>query len=59
VQSDPIVEETRRIRDELAARLNYDVERLAQYYISQQKAENRRIVKRPAKKEIEETENVV
>jgi hypothetical protein len=56
--NDPIVEETRRIRDEIAARFNYEVEKLGQYYITQQKAEGQRVVRRPAKKDTEGTENV-
>jgi hypothetical protein len=48
--NDPIVEETRKIRDELAAKFNYDVEKLGQYYQSRQKSEEREIVKRPPKK---------
>jgi hypothetical protein len=51
--NDPIVEETRKIRDELAAKFNYEVQALGQYYLSQQKAEGRKIVRRPAKKEEE------
>jgi hypothetical protein len=51
--NDPIVEETRKIRDELAAKFNYDVQELGQYYLSQQKREDRKIVRRPAKKEEE------
>ena len=47
--NDPIVEETRKIRDEIAARFNYDVEALGRYYQSQQAQEGRVIVKRPAK----------
>lgn len=54
--NDPIVEETRRIRDEIAARFNYDVEALGRYYQSQQTKENRVVVRRPAKKEPSETE---
>ena len=47
--NDPIVEETRKIRDEIAARFNYDVEALGRYYQEQQAKENRVVVKRPAK----------
>lgn len=36
---DPIVEETRRIRDELAARFNYDIQALGEYLIARQKEE--------------------
>jgi hypothetical protein len=48
--NDPIVEETRKIRDEIAARFNYDVEALGRYYQSQQVKEQRVFVRRPAKK---------
>ncbi len=49
--SDPIVEETRKIRDEIAARFNYDVEALGRYYQEQQAKENRVVVRRAAKKD--------
>lgn len=49
--NDPIVEETRKIRDEIAARFNYDVEALGRYYQEQQAKENRVVVKRAAKRE--------
>lgn len=54
--NDPIVEETRKIRDELAAKFNYDVQELGRYYLSRQKAEDRKIVRGTAKKEREEKE---
>ena len=47
--NDPIVEETRKIRDELAARFNYDVRQIGRYYQSKQSAEDRKIVRRPRK----------
>lgn len=34
--NDPIVEETRKSRDEIAARFNYDVGALGRYYQLQQ-----------------------
>ena len=49
--NDPIVEETRKIRDEIAARFNYDVEALGRYYQAQEIKEHRIVVKRPAKTE--------
>lgn len=52
--NDPIVEETRTLRDELAARFNYDVRALGQYYQSQQMMENRVIINRSSKKETAE-----
>lgn len=51
--NDPIVEETRKIRDEIAARFNYDVEALGKYYQAQQTKEHRVVVKRQAKRESE------
>jgi hypothetical protein len=57
--NDPIVEETRELRDELAARFNYDVRALGQYYQSQQTAENRVIIKRSPKREMAETKDTV
>ena len=48
--NDPIVEETRKIRAELAAKFNYDVQMLGQYFVSRQQQEGREIVRRPAKK---------
>jgi hypothetical protein len=54
--NDPIVEETRKIRDEIAERFNYDVEALGRYYQSQQIKEQRVFVTRPAKKESLQTE---
>lgn len=57
--NDPIVEETRRIRDELAARFNYDVRALGQYYQSQQTAESRVIIKRAPKGETGETKDTI
>lgn len=53
---DPIVEETRRIRDKLAARFDYDVQALGAYYQSRQMAEHRVVVKRSPKRIVEETE---
>ena len=51
--SDPIVEETRKIRDEIAARFNYDVEALGRYYQEQQAKENRVVVKRAKRAKVQ------
>lgn len=56
--NDPIVEETRKIRDEIAARFNYDVEALGRYYQEQQAKENRVVVRRPPKRQEVETDHV-
>jgi hypothetical protein len=50
MRNDPIVEETRKIRDKIAARFNNDVEALGRYYQSQQSKERRVVVKRSAKR---------
>lgn len=56
MRNDPIVEETRRAGDEIAARFDYDVELLGRYYQEQQTKENRVIVKRNGKREAREKE---
>lgn len=48
--NDPIVEETRKIRDKLAAKFDFDVEKLGRYYQSRQMTEDRKVVKRAARK---------
>lgn len=35
--NDPIVEESRRVGEELAARFNYDIQALGEYLIARQK----------------------
>lgn len=55
---DPIVEETRRVRDELAAKLNYDIQVLGKYYKSQQETGRRIVVTRSPKRMAEESENI-
>ena len=49
--NDPIVEETRKLRDEIAARFDYDVEALGRHYQLQQIKENRVVVKRSGRRE--------
>jgi hypothetical protein len=55
--TDPIVEETRRAGDEIAARFDYDVVALGRYYQEQQAKENRVVVKR-AKRAKVQTEKI-
>ena len=43
---DPIVEEIHKIREELAAKFQYDVQALGQYFQAQQQAEHREVVTR-------------
>jgi hypothetical protein len=59
MHSDPIVDEIRKVRDELAARFNYDVKALGQYYRSQEKSEKWKVVLRPARLITEEHEALV
>ena len=44
MQTDPIVDEIRRVRDTLAAKFNYDVAAIARDARKRQKATNRKIV---------------
>ena len=59
MRSDPIVDETRKVRDDLAAKFNYDVKALGQYYRSREKSEDRKVVLRPPKLIAEEREALV
>lgn len=59
MRSDPIVDETRKVRDDLAAKFNYDVKALGQYYRSREKSEDRKVVLRPPKLIAEECEALV
>ncbi len=45
--NDPIVEEIHRQSAEVAAKFNYDVHALCQYYRDQQQLENRPVISRP------------
>jgi len=49
MSNDPIVEETRKTRNRLAAKFKYDVKSLGAYYQAMQKAENRVVVTRRPK----------
>lgn len=59
MRSDPIIDETRKVRDELAEKFNYDVKALGQYYRSREKSEDRKVVTRTAKLVTEEREALV
>jgi hypothetical protein len=50
MQNDPIVEETRKIRNRLAAKFEYNVKALGAYYKAQQIAESRVVVTRHPKR---------
>jgi hypothetical protein len=45
--NDPIVEETRRLRDELASRFDYDLEALSRYLRERDAADPRPVVDLP------------
>jgi hypothetical protein len=57
MRNDPIVEEIRKVRDRLAAKFSYDVERLGRHYQERQKLEGRKVVRRPAGKVDKEKED--
>lgn len=50
MRKDPIIEETRKIRDEIAARFNYDVVAVGRYYGSQQVKDQRVFIEGRSKK---------
>jgi hypothetical protein len=47
---DPIVEQIKRIREEYAARFNYDLEAIARDVRSRQEDDNRQVVRRPPRR---------
>lgn len=49
MQNDPIVEETREIRNRLAAKYKYDLKALGAYYQAKQTAGNHQVVTRKPK----------
>lgn len=54
--SDPIVEETRKVRDEIAAKYNYDVKALGEYYKTKQESEGKPFVSHPPRLTAEDEE---
>ena len=50
--NDPIVEEVRRIRDELAARFDYNIEAIVENARKEQKASGRKTVSFPPRKPV-------
>ena len=59
MQNDPIVDETRKVRDELAAKFEYDVKALGKYYQSRELSEKRKVVLRAPRLIAEEHETLV
>jgi len=47
---DPIIEELHRVREEIAAEFNYDIEAIVAYLRQQQQMENREVVSLPPKR---------
>ena len=50
--SDPIVEQTRKLRDEYAARFNYDLDAICQDLMERQRVSDRKLIKRSPKRPI-------
>ena len=50
MSSDPIVEEVRRIREQYAARFNYDLAAIAKDLREKQEQSGRKVVRLPAKR---------
>jgi len=48
--SDPIVEQTRQLRDEYAARFNYDLDAICEDLIERQRVSDRKLIKRRPKR---------
>ena len=46
-QSDPVIDEVRKVRDRISARFGHDPERLVAYYIELQKQYRGRLIKAP------------
>ena len=49
MKDDPIIEELHKFREELAARFNYDVKSIIEYFQAQQGNENRKVILAPQK----------
>ena len=56
-QPDPIIAEIRAIRDEHAARFNYDVKAIFRDILARQKTSGRKYVRYPAKRTASELEH--
>lgn len=49
MKNDPIIEELHQFREKLAARFNYDVQSLIEYFQAQQGRGNRKVILAPRK----------
>ncbi len=52
MQSDPIVDEIRRVREELAARFNYDLSAIVEYARQLDAAGDREVIRRPPRRPV-------
>lgn len=50
MQDDPVVAEIRRIREELAARFNYDIHAIFEYARQRDAADNRKVIRLPPRR---------
>jgi hypothetical protein len=50
MQNDPVVAEIRRIREELAARFNYDIHAIFEYVRQRDAADNRKVIRLPPRR---------
>jgi hypothetical protein len=48
--NDPIIAELRKVREEFAARFNYDVHAMVKYYMKEQHKHGRKLVNRRPRK---------
>jgi len=53
MQDDPVVAEIRRIREELAARFNYDIHAIFEYAKQRDAADNRKVIRLPPRRPVE------
>jgi hypothetical protein len=50
MEDDPIVAEIHRIREEIAARFNYDIHAIVEYARQQDAADNRKVIRLPPRR---------
>jgi hypothetical protein len=50
MQDDPVVADIRRIREEIAARFNYDIDAIGKYARERDAADNRNVIRLPPRR---------
>jgi len=55
--TDPIVQEVRRVREEMAAKFNFDVRAIVRHLQKEQKRSGRKFVRLPSKKVLVSSRN--